>query len=104
MGNIDLSLLIQRIANLIALRFEKGISHTSTNQDCISNAEQALQDFDFVRDLSPANDSDKRTSGIFQCRAQEVDFFLDQETSNTGQIMCYPFSRGMSAVSSAECI
>src|SRR5260370_13007248 len=104
MGNIDPSLLIQRIANLIALRFEEGISHAPANQDRISNAEQALQNLDLVGDLSPGNDSYKRTPGMFQRRAQEVDFFLYQETSNTGQIMCHSFSRSMCAVSSAECI
>src|SRR5436853_6707414 len=104
MGNIDPGLLIERIANLIALRFEESIRHAAADQDCISNAEQALQDLDLVGDLGPANDSYKRTPGIFQCRAQEVDFFLYQETCSAGQIVCHPFSRSMSAVSSAECI
>jgi hypothetical protein len=47
--HIDFALLTQRSANFIALRFEESICHATTDQNCISDTEQALQNLNLIR-------------------------------------------------------
>src|SRR5690606_18852784 len=78
------------------------ISHTSANKKDIHLFYQVLNYSNLIRNLGPAENSDKGAFRIFKGFTHDLQLFLNQVSCNSRQIMGYPFSRGMSSVCGAK--
>ena len=86
----------------MALHSEERIGHATTDDDGITGADKTLQNTNLAGNLRTADDCNERLLRVFQKRAHELDFLLDQEPCIGGKIVCNTFGRSMCTVSSAE--
>src|SRR5947209_17391937 len=94
-GCINFFLFKERIANLVALRFQKGIGHATTDEQDINHVDEAFQHHDLVRDLGTANHCSEWAAWMLQGGSQEIDFLLHQEACHRWQVVGYALRRCM---------
>src|SRR5690606_20907058 len=63
-GRLELIVLDQRGADLLALRLEEGVRHAAAHQDGVDPVEQVPQNVDLVGNLRATDDGDE---GVFRC-------------------------------------
>ena len=83
---INLVLFDERVADGIALRCIKCVRHATANDDGIHLVNHILNDADFIRDLGPAEDGDKRALRCFERLADVVDFHFHEKTRHSFKI------------------
>ena len=75
---VDLGLVQQGLADLIALRLDEGVGHAAADDQGIALLQQVGDDVQLVGDLGAAQDGDERTLGVVHGVAQEGDLLLHQ--------------------------
>ena len=81
---VDLLIVNQRSADLVALSFQEGESHAAADDQGIALLKQVGDYVQLVRNLSSAKDGNKGSYRILNRIAQEVDFLLHQIADNSG--------------------
>ena len=107
--DVELVHFDERFTGSLSLRVEERVRHGAADEQRIHLAEQRVDDFDFVRDLCPANDGDERTVRLCHGFAQIVEFFLHQEPCCTLSAVSFDevsnaFGGSVGSMRGTECV
>ena len=75
---VDLVLLEQALADLVALSLEEGEDHAAADEEPVDRVEQVVDDAELVGDLGAAQDDDVRALRVAGELAQDLDLALHQ--------------------------
>ncbi len=78
--DVELVLLEERLADLVALRLEEREDHPATDQQVVGLVEQVVDHAELVGDLGPAEHHGVGTLGALGQTLEHVDLGLDQPT------------------------
>ena len=78
----NLFVVNERVTDFTAFCFNKGVSHTATDNERIALFKQVCNNVELVRNLCTAKDSYERMLGVFQGVSHDGKFFFNQETAN----------------------
>ena len=78
-SHVELVGFHQRLAHVLSLGLEEGISHAAADEQRVDLAQQVVDHLDLVGDLSPAEDRDKRLLRSFQGFAQVIQLLFQQQ-------------------------
>ena len=101
---LNLVLLQQRLANLVALCVCEGVAHTATNKDGVSLTDQVVNHGELIGNLSATHDHNEGTLGVVQGLSQNVNFLLHQVTQVCGQTLSNVVDGSVLAVNRTECV
>ena len=104
LDGVDLVLLEQRLAHLVALGLEEREEHASADEDAVGLGQQVGDDAQLVGDLGAAEHDRVRTRGVGHGLAQRLDLLLDQQARRGGEHLGDVVHRGLLAVNDAEAI
>ena len=104
---LDLVLLEEAVAHLVAQRRAEGVRHAAADDERIALADEALDDADLVGDLRTAQDGDEGTHRVFHRAAEELQLLLDEEAADrdgSEAVLHDARGGGVSAMRGAECV
>src|SRR6266853_726096 len=105
LGEIQLVVLDEGLADRLAFGFEKRVSHAATDEHGVGDFHESFDDFDFVADFGAAENGDERACGI-RYRFAEISqlFFHEQASGGLLDEARDADNGGVCAVRGAECI
>ena len=101
---VDLVLLEQALADLVALGLEEREDHAAADQQPVDRAEQVVDDAELVRDLGAAEHDDVRPLGVAGEPAQHLGLDLDQLAGRVRQPPGHVVDAGVLAVHGTEAV
>lgn len=107
LGELDLVLFEEAVADFVAQRATEGVCHAAADDERVALVDEALDDADLVGNLGAAENRDKGTGGVFNRAAEEFELLFDEETADCdGCKAVLHDARGsrVRAVSGAECV
>mmetsp|Transcript_2844 Transcript_2844/g.6236 ORF Transcript_2844/g.6236 Transcript_2844/m.6236 type:complete len:286 (+) Transcript_2844:1154-2011(+) len=103
LGQVQLVLLNQGLADLEAAGLVEGEDHATTNDDLVSLVEQGLNDSDLGGHLGATHNGHEGLLGVLDSTVQVVQLLLQQEAGHSRlQELGHTLSGGVGAVSSTE--
>ena len=103
-AGLDLVLLEQAAADLVALRLEEGEDHAAADQQRVRLGEQVVDDAELVGHLRAAEDDHVRTLRLVGQPVQHVELGLHQAAHRRGQLEGDVVDRGLLAVDDPEAV
>src|SRR5215210_2323202 len=99
---LQIVVLDERIADLIPQRLEEREAHGAAHEQGVSGPEQALNDTELVRDLSPPEDGDEGALRGFENRIEVIYLLLKEQPRRGWQPLRHPDRRCVRPVGGAE--
>ena len=91
-------------ADIMAFCFKEGVCHCAADDKGINFFEKVGDYADFIGNFCAAKNSNERSYGVIKSFAHNVDFLLDKEAANSGNVICNAGGGSMCSVGGAECI
>ena len=102
-GVVKLVELAERLADIVALRLEKGVGHAAADDQNVDLGQQVLHDGQFVGDLGAAEDRHEGVGGVLDRAAEVLDFLFHQKAGDIGlHVLADDGGRSVRAVRAAE--
>ena len=103
-AGLDLVLLEQRVADVVALRLQEREAHAAADEQLVHLGSECLDDAELVRDLGPAEHDHVGPYGVGGQRLEHVDLGRDQTAGGVRQLARDVVDAGVLAVHGAEAI